>query len=39
MFYKNWFILDPRSRGLLPSDMQAQGRKLMHMLGLAVHGL
>lgn len=39
MFYKNLFILDPRLRGLFPSDMQAQGRKLMHMLGLAVHGL
>jgi nitric oxide dioxygenase len=34
MFYKNQFILDPQSRGLFPSDMQAQGRKLMHMLGL-----
>jgi hemoglobin-like flavoprotein len=39
MFYKNLFILDPRLRGLFPSDMQAQGRKLMHMLRLAVHGL
>lgn len=39
MCYKNLFILDPRLRGLFPSDMQAQGRKLMHMLGLAVHGL
>jgi hemoglobin-like flavoprotein len=39
LFYKNLFILDPRLRGLFPSDMQAQGRKLMHMLGLAVHGL
>jgi hemoglobin-like flavoprotein len=39
MCYKNLFILDPRLRGFFPSDMQAQGRKLMHMLGLAVHGL
>jgi hemoglobin-like flavoprotein len=39
MFYKNLFILDPRLRGFFPSDMQAQGRKLTHMLGLAVHGL
>jgi hemoglobin-like flavoprotein len=39
MFYQNLFILDPRLRGLFPSDTQAQGPKLMHMIGLAVHGL
>ena len=39
LFYKNLFILDPQLRGLFPSDMRTQGRTLMHMLGLAVHGL
>ena len=35
MFYKNLFTLDPRLRGLFPTDMQAQGQKLMHMIGRA----
>jgi hemoglobin-like flavoprotein len=39
IFYNNLFELDPELRGLFLSDMQAQGRKLMHMIGLAVHGL
>jgi hemoglobin-like flavoprotein len=39
MFYKNLFLLDPQIRDLFPTDMQTQGQKLMHMIGLAVHGL
>jgi hemoglobin-like flavoprotein len=39
IFYHNLFALDPRVKGLFPSDMQAQGKKLMQMIGLAVHGL
>jgi hemoglobin-like flavoprotein len=39
LFYHNLFELDPQLRNLFPSDMQAQGGKLMHMIGLAVHGL
>ena len=39
IFYRNLFSLDPQLKRLFPSDMQTQGRKLMQMLGLAVHGL
>jgi hemoglobin-like flavoprotein len=39
IFYRNLFSLDPRLKSLFPSDMQTQGRKLMQMIGLAVHGL
>jgi hemoglobin-like flavoprotein len=39
IFYRNLFSLDPQLKSLFPSDMQTQGRKLMQMLGLAVHGL
>jgi hemoglobin-like flavoprotein len=39
IFYHNLFALDPQVKGLFPSDMQAQGMKLMQMIGLAVHGL
>jgi hemoglobin-like flavoprotein len=39
IFYRHLFSLDPQLRSLFPSDMQTQGRKLMQMIGLAVHGL
>jgi hemoglobin-like flavoprotein len=39
IFYHNLFVLDPRLKSLFPSDMQTQGRKLMQMIELAVHGL
>ena len=39
IFYHNLFALDPRLKSLFPSDMRAQGKKLMQMIGLAVHGL
>jgi hemoglobin-like flavoprotein len=39
IFYRNLFALDPQLQSLFPSDMQTQGRKLMQMIGLAVHGL
>jgi hemoglobin-like flavoprotein len=39
IFYNNLFELDPELRGLFPLDMQAQGRKLIRMIGLAVHRL
>jgi hemoglobin-like flavoprotein len=38
-FYQYLFILDPSVRPLFPDDLTAQGRKLMDMLGLVVHGL
>jgi hemoglobin-like flavoprotein len=31
--------MDPRLKGLFGSDIKAQGRKLMHIIGNAVHGL
>jgi hemoglobin-like flavoprotein len=39
LFYKNLFELDPQLNSLFTSDMKEQGRKLMHMIGVAVHGL
>jgi hemoglobin-like flavoprotein len=38
-FYQRLFTLDPSVRRLFPDDLTAQGRKLMDMLGLVVHGL
>jgi len=38
-FYQRLFTLDPSVRPLFPNDLTAQGRKLMDMLGLVVHGL
>jgi hemoglobin-like flavoprotein len=39
IFDRNLFELDPRLKRLFHSDMQEQGRKLMHIIGVAVHGL
>ena len=39
IFYRNLFDLDPRLKSLFHSDMTEQGRKLMHIIGVAVHGL
>ena len=39
LFYGRLFELDPSLRYMFPSDMVEQGRKLMHMLTLAVRGL
>jgi len=39
LFYHTLFALDPQLKRLFRSDMQTQGRKLMQMMGLAVHGL
>jgi len=39
LFYGRLFELDPSLRHMFPSDMAEQGRKLMHMLTLAVRGL
>ena len=38
-FYNRLFQLDPNLRPLFKGDMQEQGRKLMHMLSVAVRGL
>jgi hemoglobin-like flavoprotein len=39
LFYGRLFELDPSLRGLFHGNMREQGRKLMHMLSVAVHGL
>lgn len=39
LFYARLFELDPSLRALFHGDMAEQGRKLMHMIGLAVGGL
>jgi Globin len=39
LFYQHLFLLDPQLKSLFPSDMHAQGRKLVQMIGLAVHRL
>ena len=39
MFYTRLFELDPSVKSLFKGDMKEQGRKLMHMIGLAVRGL
>ena len=39
LFYTRLFELDPAVRAMFHGDMQAQGRKLMQMLTIAVRGL
>lgn len=39
LFYDRLFELDPRLEHLFTGDRNEQGRKLMHMIGLAVKGL
>jgi hemoglobin-like flavoprotein len=39
LFYRRLFHLDPSLRQMFHGDMVQQGRKLMQMLALAVHGL
>jgi hemoglobin-like flavoprotein len=39
VFYGRLFELDPSLRPLFPSDLVAQGRKLMTMLAMVVNGL
>jgi hemoglobin-like flavoprotein len=39
LFYERLFELDPQLRHLFRGDMREQGRKLMHMLAVAVRGL
>jgi hemoglobin-like flavoprotein len=39
IFYHTLFDLDPQLKSLFHSDMTEQGRKLMHIIGVAVHGL
>ena len=39
LFYQHLFLLDPELKSLFPSDMHAQGKKLVQMIGLAVHRL
>lgn len=39
LFYQRLFELDPALRPLFKGDMKDQGRKLMHMIAAAVHGL
>jgi hemoglobin-like flavoprotein len=39
LFYGRLFEIDPQLRHLFTTDLQEQGRKLMHMMGVAVKGL
>lgn len=39
LFYDRLFKIDPELRRLFKSDLNEQGKKLMHMIGLAVRGL
>ena len=39
LFYGRLFELDPSLRALFKSDLKDQGKKLMHMLAMVVHGL
>jgi hemoglobin-like flavoprotein len=39
LFYGRLFELDPQLRHLFKTDIKAQGRKLMTMIGMAVRGL
>ena len=39
LFYSRLFDLDPNLERLFKGDLEGQGRKLMHMIGLAVKGL
>ena len=39
LFYGRLFELDPSLKHLFKSDLKEQGKKLMQMLGMVVHGL
>jgi len=39
IFYARLFELDPAVRSMFKGDMKQQGKKLMQMIGVAVHGL
>jgi hemoglobin-like flavoprotein len=39
LFYGRLFELDPSLQGLFRSDLKEQGKKLMQMMGMVVHGL
>lgn len=39
LFYGRLFTLDPALKGLFKGDMQAQGKKLVQMITVAVNGL
>jgi len=39
LFYDKLFELDPAVRSMFKGDMKEQGKKLMQMIGVAVHGL
>ena len=39
LFYGRLFDLDPKLERLFKGDLEGQGRKLMHMIDLAVKGL
>jgi hemoglobin-like flavoprotein len=39
LFYARLFALDPELKALFRGDMKQQGRKLMAMMSVAVHGL
>jgi hemoglobin-like flavoprotein len=39
LFYKRLFEMDPSLQSMFRGDMQEQGRKLMHMIGVAVGAL
>lgn len=39
LFYKKLFEMDPSLKSLFNGDMEAQGAKLMKMIGIAVNGL
>jgi hemoglobin-like flavoprotein len=39
LFYGKLFELDPAVRSMFKGDMKEQGKKLMQMIGVAVHGL
>jgi hemoglobin-like flavoprotein len=39
MFYDKLFEIDPQLRLLFKTDLQEQGNKLMHMMGVAIKGL
>lgn len=39
IFYARLFELDPAVRSMFKGDMKEQGKKLMQMIGVAVHGL
>ena len=39
LFYRRLFDLDPELKALFKGDMVEQGKKLMHMISVAVNGL